>query len=248
MLRLLFFGGAGSAAFEAERGGHDPTSTFVRLGLDYSSPYKVASTFVRADSAFLMASYAVFFPEFLRRYGFDAVDAIRVAADEEKKLHPRDHHRLDALPSIAAAHLMPWAKSEATRNHLSLSVLSGLKDSRREVREIVLQNLVTSVAPNFDSVRFFSVEPRILLQIREIFAEACDNEKLLKPALLCAEFLLNGDGAFSPRTPLARCRMMRPSASSMATVASQKALDENVTVTSSPLRVTIGFSVNSKTS
>lgn len=198
--RLLFFGGAAYATFEAERGSHNPTSTFVRLGLDYSCPNEVASTFVRADHAFLMASYAVFFPEFLRRHGFDAVDAIRVAAGEEKKLYSRDHHRLDALPSIVAAHLMPWAKSEATRNHLSLSVSNGLKDARREVREIVLQNLVTSVAPNFDSVRFFSVEPRVLLQIQEILTEACDNEKLLTPALLCAEFLLNARSLLKART------------------------------------------------
>ena len=200
VLRLLVFGGTGYTAFEAQRGGHDPTSTFVRLGLNYSSPDKVASIFVRADSAFLMASYAVFFPEFLRRHGFDAVDAIRVAADKEKKLYPKDHHRLDALPSIAAAHLMPLARSEPTRSDLSLSVLNGLEDARREVREIVLQNLVTSVAPNFDSVRFFSVEPDVLLQIREILSEACDNEKLLTPALLCAEFLLNARSLLKART------------------------------------------------
>lgn len=208
VLRLLFFGGAGLTAFKAEKGGYDPVSTFISLGLDFGSPHSVAAKFVRSDTAFLMASYAVFFPEFLRLHGFDSVKALQIAAPEQKKSYSKDHHRLDALPSVAAAHLMPCAKKEATRHQLSRSILTGLKDSRREVREIVLQNLVTSVAPNFDSARYFSLEPTVIKQLMMILEEACSNQKLITPALLCIEFLLNARSLLKSRK--ARIREIRP--------------------------------------
>jgi hypothetical protein len=208
ILRLLFYSGVGLTAFEAEQGGYDPVLTFIRLGLHISSPEDVASTFVRSDSAFLMASYAVFFPELLRRNGFGSIQALQLAASEQKKIYTKDHHRLDALPAVAAAHLMPSTKDATTRHQLSQSILRGLDDSRREVREIILQNLATSVAPNFDSVRYFSIEPAVISRIRGIIEEASDVEKLMPAALQCTEFLLNARALLLARN--ASMKELRP--------------------------------------
>lgn len=179
-------------AFEVEQGGYDPMSPFLRLGNGFGSADEVASMFVQADSAFLMASYSVFFPEFLRRNTFEgAVTGLEIAAEEQKKKYTTNHHRLDALPSVAAAHLLQCAKEKKTRHFLAQTIVRGLKDPRREVKEIVLQNLMTSATVNFDSKRFFSVHPIVIRQIQRIFKESMDNEKLLTPTLIATEFLLN---------------------------------------------------------
>jgi hypothetical protein len=58
---------SGCLGYRADRDDYDPRSTFIRLNRDFRSADEVAKEFVHADSAFLMASYAVFFPEFLCR-------------------------------------------------------------------------------------------------------------------------------------------------------------------------------------
>jgi hypothetical protein len=95
--------------YEIEQGDCDPESIFVQLARDFTTPDEVASAFSRADTGFLMASYSVFFPEFLAKYGPNAVDALHAAAEKQKRIQPRQNpHRLDALPSVAAAH---WVAS-----------------------------------------------------------------------------------------------------------------------------------------
>jgi hypothetical protein len=189
---------SGYLGYAADRDGYDPRSTFIRLNRDFQSADEIAKEFVRADSAFLMASYAVFFPEFLCLHGTNSVALLEVAADKQKD-YAKDHHRLDALPSVAAAHLLQKTIDKESRHTLSQKVLQGLQDRRREVREIVLQNLMTSVAPNYDSLRYFSVEPSILVQIRKILLEARDNERLASSATLCTEFLLNAHASLKYR-------------------------------------------------
>src|SRR6266849_6663192 len=80
---LAFGGCVGLLRVEADTGAlfgdYDPISKFLQLGLKFGSPEEVAATFVRADSSFLMASYAVFFPELIRRHGFDAVEKLEEA-------------------------------------------------------------------------------------------------------------------------------------------------------------------------
>jgi hypothetical protein len=189
---------SGYLGYAADRDGYDPRSTFIRLNRDFQSADEIAKEFVRADSAFLMASYAVFFPEFLSLHGTNSVALLDVAATKQKD-YGRDHHRLDALPSVAAAHLLQKTIDKEWRNTLSQKVLQGLQDRRSEVRLIVLQNLMTSVAPNYDSLRYFSVDPRIIVQIRKILQEARDNERHAFAATLCTEFLLNARASLKYR-------------------------------------------------
>jgi hypothetical protein len=189
---------SGCLGYRADRDDYDPRSTFIRLNRDFRSADEVAKEFVHADSAFLMASYAVFFPEFLCLHGTDSVALLEVAADKQKD-YAKDHHRLDALPSATAAHLLQKTIDKEWRHTLSKKVLQGLQDPRREVREIVLQNLMTSVAPNYDSLRYFSVEPSIVVQIHKILQEARDNERFGSSATLCTEFLLNARASLKYR-------------------------------------------------
>jgi hypothetical protein len=198
-LRSLVVATVGAGASTATSANPHPVLTFTRLGLDFGSPDDVAAKFVRSDSASLMASYAVFFPELLRRNGVGAVEALRSAAQRQAKKYRHDHHRLDALPPVAAAHLMPVTTDPDKRHYLSETILCGLEDPRREVREIILQNLVSSIAPNFDSVRYFSLERELISKLQETIEEACENEKLLIPALHCAEFLLGSRSLLNAR-------------------------------------------------
>ena len=192
-----FIGGiAGLAGADAEytkdKGEYNPTSHFIRLNSEFRSADEVASAFAEADSAFLMASYAVFFPEFLRLHSYeDAVGSLERAAELQRRKHDANRHRLDALPSVAAAHLLQCAKETRTRHFLSNEISKGLKDHRREVREIIIQNLITSATANFDSVASFAVETTLIHQLGDIIGEANDNDKLLTPAMHAIEFLLN---------------------------------------------------------
>jgi len=183
-----------------EKRSFDPSGLFVSLRKDYTNPQDVAAAFVKAKSPLLMASYAVFFPDFLRRYGRSAVDKIRKASNLEKQKYSKDHHRLDALPAVTACHFLPFTKEDKARHTLTQEIAAALADPRREVREIVIQNLITATAPDIDVFRFFSVDSTVLSALKEIILQAEENPKLLMPVSLCAEFLLNAEALLKKRT------------------------------------------------
>lgn len=189
---------SGYLGYRADRDNYDPRSIFIRLNRDFQSADEVAEEFAHTDSAFLMASYAVFFPNFLCRHGFNALELLETSADKQRG-HVQDNHRLDALPSVAAAHLLQSQTNKERRHALSQKVLKGLQHPRREVREIILQNLMTSTAPNSDSLRYFSVEPSVIAQIHKILQEASDNERFAMSATLGTEFLLNAHASLKYR-------------------------------------------------
>jgi hypothetical protein len=186
--------------YEIEQGDCDPESIFVELGRDFTTPDQVALAFSRADTGFLMASYSVFFPEFLAKYGPKAVDALQAAAEKQKGVQPRQNpHRLDALPAVAAAHWVPRTNNPEMLHRLSKVICRGLEDPRREVREIILQNLVTSTAANYDSITCHSVSRTVIDHITKIISEASDTEDLMTPALCGTEFLLNARALLKTR-------------------------------------------------
>jgi hypothetical protein len=168
-----------------------PEKAFVSLSHDFSSATEVTHSFVRANTPFLMASYAVFYPDLLLTRGRNAIQELKKAKEEEKSTYDKNHHRLDALPAVAAAHLLPVTVIENQKDILCDEIANALNDRRREVREIVMQNLITATSPNDDTLRHFSVNDEVLRCIESILLEAEENEKLLTPATLCAEFLLN---------------------------------------------------------
>lgn len=177
----------------------DPRSMFIDLQDKYKTPQEAAAAFVRAKTPFLMASYAVFFPEVRRRQGRAMVDEIRKAAEKEKCKYSKDHHRLDALPAVTAAHFLRVTKDDTARHKLCSEISTALTDPRREVQEIVLQNLITAVAPNIDSVRFLTFESQVLNSINALLLQAEQNPKLFTPVGLSAEFLLNAQALLRAR-------------------------------------------------
>ena len=177
--------------WEQEKQPAIPEKAFISLSQDFSSAADVTKSFVRAKTPFLMASYAVFYPDLLHLRGRSAVQDLKKAKEAEKLVYSKDHHRLDSLPAVAAAHLLPVTVLDNDRDNLCKEIANALKDNRREVKEIVLQNLITAASPNIDVLRFFTVSSEVLKCIENIISETECNEKLLTPASLCAEFLLN---------------------------------------------------------
>jgi hypothetical protein len=74
-----------------------------------------------------------------------------------------------------------------------------LEDPRREVREIILQNLVASTAANYDSISCHSVSRIVIDHIHKTIPEAADSEDLVSPALCGTEFLLNARALLKAR-------------------------------------------------
>ena len=182
--------------YEVQRPTEDPIQVLIDLGDKIAEPNDVARSFVTAKPAFIQASYAVFYPHFLAKYGFEAIDLLKDSLDRLEKFHTKDRHRRDALPAAAAAHLLKIVNIGVENSHkeweyLSSTILDSLKTGGREVREIVIQNLITSVEPDCDSKKFLCVDCRIVNEIENILIDASKDDALMIPALLCAEFLLN---------------------------------------------------------
>ena len=168
-----------------------PEKLITRFSTDYQNADDVVSNFVELSTPLLMASYSVFYPDFLLMQGIEAIKELKIAKNAKKLIFPHDHHRLDALPAVAATHLLPVSVMQDHKNLLFDEIVNGLNDSRREVREIIVQNLITSSFPNVDTLEYYFVNKDIINCLSKIISEAEDNQKLLMPASLCVEFLLN---------------------------------------------------------
>lgn len=198
MLWLGFGAGAAKQALTS-KGFTVRPKVFIDIHNSSDNPDRVADAFVRANSPTLMAMYAVFFPPFLDRWGRNGVKLIAASAEKEKTIYLKDHHRLDALPAVVSAHLLARSTDEQ-KEELCNTIASSLKDHRREVREIIIQNLISAVSPDVDSVRFFSINENVLTSIDNFIEESKVSHKLLSPLCLCTEFLLNARLVLSSNT------------------------------------------------
>jgi len=144
-------------------------------------------------------SYALFYPRLLQVQGRQAVADLRNAAQAEERVYKQDRHRLDALPAVAAAHLLRTTPLEDDRDALCSEIVNSLRNPDREVREIILQNLTTAICPTPDTETCFAVNQPVLAAIRNILQEAEANERLLTPAAQCVEFLLNAGAVLRAR-------------------------------------------------
>jgi len=166
-----------------------PGSPLVRVFKDKETPLAVAQAFVSAPSTHLMAMYAVFFPMFMETYQERAPTEIIKAAEEVKNQYPRDHHRLDALPGVVAAHRLVTTNSDDEREYLCSLIEKGLRNSNREIREITLQNLITSGWPNFDALKYFNVSEAIFKAGDDLISSAAETDKLVSPLCLYVQHL-----------------------------------------------------------
>lgn len=150
---------------------------------------QIAHNFQHASTGELMAYYAVFFPAFNYKHLFNAPALLRDAAEKQKARDRTDPHRLDALPAVAAAHLLAQAPDTATRVDLSKKIADAMSDPRREVLEIVLQNLITSTPADFDSILHLEPGLPIIEAGNDLIDRCKSSHKLLSPLCFYIQFL-----------------------------------------------------------
>lgn len=155
-----------------------------------SDPAEVVKYFATAESIPLTASFAIGFPKLLHKYDTRALGLIRTAATAESALRLPNQHRLSALPAAVAAQLLPRTNGPS-KIPVCEAIASGLQDKRREVREIVLLNLLAVTAPDPDSRKFTAIDATILGELRRIIEESKQSSKLLSPLCLSVELVLN---------------------------------------------------------
>lgn len=169
----------------------NPALLFADLNLGYLDPSQVLATFTEANTGFLMATYGVFFPNFMIKNGAAAPDLLKSALIQQGGKVRANQHRADALPAVAAAHRLSYLSDEYDIERTAQFIIDALDDPRREVREIVLQNLITGTAPNFDRNKHFKVTTPILSKVIDILLAGAEDVRMFQPSLLALEFLLN---------------------------------------------------------
>jgi len=194
---LISMGAIGAAAgfsleYSSLYGNIAPSKVFVDLHNFSNDPIDVAKHFQSANTPTLNVIYSKFFPPFLDRWNQDALSKIMLAVMGLKKDPKRlfNQHRLDALPAIVACHLLPRTLHEE-KERLFSEISEALQDDRREVKEMVLQNLYNASLPDFDSYKYFSINTEILNAIDQIIKDSEDTPLLVTPLCLCTEILLN---------------------------------------------------------
>ncbi len=173
----------------AQELGEEAFKTLVGLHRFSGDAKEVALGFANAPTALLLSSYEVFFPRFM---------AARVPWNVPMELEStiaeihvdKNQHRLAALPSVAAAHaisLTPASKQEPLWDRIADSI----KNGNREIREIVLQNLITSSLPSPDRQQRWSASGRLLSCAIDVIKQSEQAPQLISPASMALTFLLN---------------------------------------------------------
>lgn len=168
----------------------EPLLELQRFRID---PVEVAAAFRYAPPALLLSSYGNFFPNFMLSTGFSgAPRALRDAARSNSPLlsNPENPHRLEALPAVAAAHALPFTDRSSQEELLS-DIVQALTSKNREVREIVLQNLITASLPSPENQLRWTVNERLLRRVIQVIEDAKHASQLLSPAALALTMLLN---------------------------------------------------------
>jgi len=155
------------------------------------NPSVVAREFVRANSPSLFSFYSVFFPQFIEKYRYDAPTVIRAAAEHEEHNSKLNRHRLNALPAVAATHVLPICNSDDQRENLCTVIKEALLNPDREIREIVLQNLICGTTPHFDTIRFLTYNDDVLTAIDQIISETAEDPLLVSPLCIATDLLMN---------------------------------------------------------
>ena len=165
-------------------------ATFPFLLGKVQSPNDVVRAFQQAQSGSLFASYAVFFPLFIAKYDERAPSLLRQEANREFRSDSVNPHRLDALPAIAASHVLSLRPHEEDiEKQLAAEIINGLRDSRREVQEIVLQNLISSISVDYNTTNI-RIPVEILQEIDAVIDRTKSTPKLIFPLCISVQYLL----------------------------------------------------------
>ncbi len=215
----IFFIAASSAAAGFELLSHYSGDNFEEsivdaTGVNTQSPYDLAKSFAQAPTPTLMFMYSMFFPLLIKNGGRPYLNKISESANKVGEDFPHiNPHRMAALPGVAAAHMLPIFLSEpknriGSRPDTVLSlILDGLRNTNREVNEIVLQNLTNSLPKDKLSAKYYVIDANVLEALVNLISRASSTPKLILPLTSCVNYLLNLRLAISsaqPNSTLAR--------------------------------------------
>lgn len=161
---------------------------FKRIDIASREPDSVVQHFMQADFIDLLALYNYFYLDFQKSKKFLAVSEIERAVT---KLGPRYHsnkHRLIALPVLFAIHLLA-TQSDLNRTSLSDRISASLYD--RSIREIVIQNLITTSSPSPDNAQRPPITMAILNALSHVIDESIRIPHLLHTLVLSIQYLMN---------------------------------------------------------
>jgi hypothetical protein len=165
-------------------------ATFPLLLGAVKSPKDVVCAFQKAQSGSLFASYAVFFPVFIASHDENAPSLLHRAADKQLRSDATNAHRLEALPAVAASHVLALRPHEEdVEKKLAAEIVNALRDSRREVQEIVLQNLLSSISVDYNT-KYIRVPIEILQEVDAVIERAKSTPKLIFPLCISVQYLL----------------------------------------------------------
>ncbi len=154
------------------------------------SPIAVAKTFDRAGPGLLLGSYGNFFPTFMEQHLYWNAPA---AIEEAARVHSpnaKNPHRMFALPAVAAAHAL-YRTRDDRQESVTQFILKALDSRNREVREIVLQNLISASLPSPDVALRWNLRTALLRKVLKVIQESEHEQRLLSPAALAVTLLLN---------------------------------------------------------
>lgn len=183
----------GYSTYHLNKPNQDPRDSIAEISLNYIRAEDVINAFVHANSGFLAGTYSIFFPEFMAKEGSYSYKKLKEAAAKIDKKNSINPHRIDVIPAVAAAHWLPHTIESNISQNLSEEILIALNDPRREVKEIILQNLISTAQANFDNLRFYDVSYEIIKEIENLFLGIGNDDSLFSPVVFGLEFMLNAN-------------------------------------------------------
>jgi hypothetical protein len=154
----------------------------------------ICDRIVKAGStAELLFYYSVFFEPYLHEHGLRTVAELQntVGLRAVRERYQHDHHRLEALPGIAAAHLLGTASTKSQAEQLDDTLRAGMASEERQTLEMIVQNLTTSMIANPDTRRFFRISPELLGCIHRLLRRCLNSRHYFFPLCNTLLFLLN---------------------------------------------------------
>ncbi len=208
------YGAIAGAAAAAGAGWHATLSRLIAAPID---ELELCRQFDAAQTLEVLLTYAAILPNYVNAAHIASmVKNVEYASSDMLERGSRNPHRLKALTSAVAAHSVRYVKSgTGTAEDLWARILGGLEYDNREVKEIVLQNLITGSFPSPDVKERWDPPQDVIDSIFNIVSSAEQEQGLYSPAAmalvtLCstAEILRrSGDGSKTARAVKLRARI-----------------------------------------
>lgn len=189
-ISLGVFGGA-AAGIASLRGLDSVSPLSYELG-KIRKAEDVTDFFQMAKTGDLMLIYSVFFPPFMRGEldPYDTLNAICSKVKSDKEKSKKNPHRIDVLPAVAATHSLHQTASFEEKERLTQVISDALKDDRKVIAEIVIQNLITSSIPNQDTILSYRNGLPIWDSMSELIERCKASEQYISVLTFLCQYLL----------------------------------------------------------